>query len=98
MLPENLYKRRTNHNNTPPSVLLILTNCIVLAVLIQMFTSCDKINNFFWAIIALLALYNVYTIRRNREEYNKLNIIIYAASIIGMGLVFYYINSQPHNC
>lgn len=98
MLPENLYKRRKSHNNTPPSVLLIFTNCIVLAVLIQMFTSCDKINNFFWAAIAVLALYNAYTIRRNREEYNKLNTIIYVASIIGMGLVFYYINSQPHNC
>lgn len=98
MLPEELYKRRKSHDNTPPGVLLIITNCIVLAILIQMFTSCDRINNFFWAAIALLALYNAYTIKRNREEYNKLNTIIYIVSIIGMCLVFYYVNSQPHNC
>ncbi|MES2064066.1 MAG: hypothetical protein V4456_19235 [Bacteroidota bacterium] len=98
MLPDNLYKRRRNHNNTPPSLLLIFTNCIVLAVLIQMFIGCSTINNFFWIAIGVLALYNVYTIRRNREEYNTLNIIIYVASILFMVFLFYYFSHQPHKC
>ncbi len=98
MLPEGLYKRRRNHNNTPPTVLLILTNCIVLAVLIQLFTGCRTINNFFWVAIAGLALYNVYNIRRNREEFNKLNIIVYVVSILLMIFLFYYYSNQPHNC
>ena len=98
MLPENLYKRRKSHNNTPPSVLLIITNCVILAVLMSLFATCDRVNNFFWVAIALLAVYNVYTVRRNHEEYNRLNIIIYVASIIGMCLVFYYMSRQPHNC
>ncbi|TSD63934.1 hypothetical protein FFF34_015315 [Inquilinus sp. KBS0705] len=97
MLPENLYKRRRAHNNTPQSVLLILTNCIVLAVLIQMFTGCS-INNFFWIALGVLALYNAYTIRRNREEYNRLNIIIYIASIVLMAFLFYYFSTHSGNC
>ncbi|MBB3969843.1 hypothetical protein [Mucilaginibacter phyllosphaerae] len=98
MLPEGLYKRRRNHNNTPPSLLLVLTNCIVLAVLIQLFTGCRTINNFFWAAIGILALYNVYTIRRNCEEYNKLNILIYILSLLFMVFLFFYFSNQPHRC
>jgi 4-hydroxybenzoate polyprenyltransferase len=98
MLPEEIYKRRRNHNNTPPSLLLIFTNCIVMAVLIQIFTGCNSINNFFWIAIGVLALYNVYTIRRNREEYNMLNIIMYIASILFMAFLFYYLSHQPHKC
>ncbi|OOQ58567.1 hypothetical protein [Mucilaginibacter pedocola] len=98
MIPENLYKRRRQHDNTPPQLLLIVTNCIVLAVLISLFSTCDKINNIFWAALAILALYNAYTIRINRELYNRLHVIVYVVSIIGMALVFYYINKHPHNC
>jgi threonine/homoserine efflux transporter RhtA len=98
MLPENLYKRRRNHNNTPPLVLLILTNCIVFALLIQFFAACDKVNNFFWAALAVLAFYNLYTIRRNPDEHNRLNIIIYSVSIVGMIVTFYFMSKQPHNC
>ena len=98
MLPEGLYKRRRNHNNTPPTVLLVLTNCIVLALLIQAFTGCNSINNFFWVAIAALALYNVYSIRRNREVYNRMNVIIYVLSIAFMVFLFFYFSSQPQNC
>jgi hypothetical protein len=97
MLPENLYKRRRGHNNTPPSVLLILTNCIVLAVLIQMFTGCST-NNFLWVSLGVLALYNVYTIRRNREEYNKLNVIVYVISVLLMAFFLYYFSTHTGNC
>ena len=98
MIPEEIYKRRRNHNNTPTSVMLIITNSIILAFLIQIFTGCNHINNFFWVLFGLLALYNAYTIRRNREEYNTLNIVIYIISIAFMVYLFYYFHSQPHNC
>ena len=97
MLPEGLYKRR-RHHTTPPTVLLIFTNCIVLFLLIQLFTGCATINNFFWAAIAALALYNLYQIRRNPDEYNKLNVILYVVSIVLMAGLFFYFSSQPHNC
>ena len=98
MIPEEIYKRRRSHDNTPASVMLIITNCIILALLIQMFIGCDHINNFFWVSVGLLALYNAYTIRRNREQYTRLNVIIYVASVAFMVFLFYYFNSQPHNC
>jgi dipeptide/tripeptide permease len=98
MIPEEIFKRRKNHNNTPPTVLLILTNCIVMALLVQAFTGCNFINNFFWVATAVLALYNVYTIRRNREEYNRVNVIIYVCSLAFMAFLFFYYTSQPHNC
>lgn len=98
MIPEELYKRRKAHNNTPPSVILLITNFIIVALLIQAFTGCNHINNFFWVVVGVLALYNAYTIRRNREEYNRLNIIIYVLSIAFMVFLFFYFDSQPHNC
>jgi len=98
MIPEELYKRRRAHNNTPTSVMLILTNCIVLAVLLSMFSLCNTINNFFWVALAVLALYNAYDIRRNREEYQRLNIIIYAVSIILMAFLLYYMSTHSTNC
>jgi len=98
MLPEELYKRRRNHNNTPQSLLLIITNCVVLAVLIQLYTRCTPINTFFWIVIGVLAIYNFFTIRRNREEYNKLNILIYILSLLFMAFLFVYFSNQPHNC
>ncbi|MBD1394071.1 hypothetical protein [Mucilaginibacter glaciei] len=97
MLPEGLYKRR-KHHTTPPTVLLIFTNMIVAAVLIQLFTGCTGINNFFWAAIVLLGVYNVYEIRRNPDEYSKLNIGLYVVSIIFMIGLFFYFSNQPHNC
>ena len=98
MIPEEIYKRRRNHNNTPPSILLIITNIIVLAVLIQVFTGCRVINNFFWVAIAVLALYNIYTIRKNREEYNRLSIIVYVGSLLFMVFLFYYFSTHSVNC
>lgn len=98
MLPDNLYKRRRQHNNTPPTILLVLTNAIVFVLMIQAFTTCDGVNNFFWAALAVLALYNVYTIRRNTEEYTRVNIIVYTLSIAVMILVFFYLDARPGNC
>lgn len=86
MIPEEIYKRRRRHNNTPPSILLIITNYMVCCVL---FTMADKINWFFGVVLILLAVYNFFTIRRNREDYNKANIIAYVISLTGLMLLYF---------
>ena len=89
MIPQEVFKRRQRHNNTPQSILLILANFIVVFADATLFTNQGNINWFFWVVIALLAAYNVYTIRRNREEFNKITLIIYIASLVVLaGAVF----------
>ncbi|WP_295673943.1 hypothetical protein [uncultured Mucilaginibacter sp.] len=92
MIPEELFKRRPRHNNTPDSTLLILTNFIVIAISTALFTSKTEIYTFFWVVVALLALYNFYTIRRNREEFGtKVVLFSYIAStalLVGLFFLF----------
>jgi len=85
MLPDDLYKRR--HYGTPQSILLILTNYTVFAVFATIFAT-GKINWFFWVVIGLLALYNFFNIRKDREEYTRVRIIAYIVSILVMVLMF----------
>jgi len=85
MIPEELYKRRRRHDNTPASMVLIITNYIVATIL---FTSVSATSWFFYVVLAGLAFYNYYTIRRNLEEYTRINIIAY---VVGWaGIVFLY--------
>ncbi|MDR3694095.1 hypothetical protein [Mucilaginibacter sp.] len=90
MIPEELFKRRPRHNNTPDSTLLILTNFIVIAISTALFTSKTEIYAFFWVVAGLLALYNFYTIRRNREEFGtKVVLISYIASTALLVVLFF---------
>ncbi|RYZ96734.1 MAG: hypothetical protein EOP47_23240 [Sphingobacteriaceae bacterium] len=98
MIPEELYRRRRNHNNTPESVLLIIANYIVFAIATQLFAMCTRINGFFWIVLGLLALYNFYIIRKNREEYDRIRIIAYVLSLIGMALLFFVFRSKATPC
>ncbi|RCH54615.1 hypothetical protein DJ568_12410 [Mucilaginibacter hurinus] len=98
MIPEELYKRRRRHNNTPESTLLIIANYIVAAVGIQLFAMCQKINWFFWVVIGCLALYNFFTIRKNREEYDKVHIYAYVASLMGLVLLFILLRLRATPC
>ena len=98
MLPKEVFNRRRTHNNTPESVMLIFVNYIVMAVAVQAFALCDKIGWFFWAIVAGLALYNFFSIRRNYEQYNKPAIIAYAISIASIIGLFLFFRLRPHNC
>jgi hypothetical protein len=82
MIPEELYKRRRNHNNTPKSLLLIIANYIVILLGTSLFITCNKINAFFWVIVAGLAIYNYFDIRRYRDEYNKITTIAYIVSVV----------------
>ena len=95
MIPEELYKRRRRHDNTPTYIILIITNYIVLSVFTSFAVSCGKVHWFFWLVTGLLALYNFFSIRRNREEYTKPIIIAYLASLLIIaGVLFYWITSS----
>jgi len=90
MIPEEVFKRRRNHNNTPEAILLIIANFIVTALAITLFTSKDSISWFFWVVEGVLAMYNYFTIRRNREEFeNKGTLISYVVSLALLVLVFF---------
>jgi len=91
MATGGLFNRRRKHNNTPKSVLLIFSNFVVVLVSSTLFTSCNHINSFFWVIVAGLGVYNYFTIRRFRDEYDKITVISYVISmvvLIGLFLIF----------
>ena len=90
MIPEELYKRRHRHDNTPSYITLIIANYIVLFVSTSLLASCNSIHWFFWVISGFLAVYNFYTIRRNLEEYTKAIIIVYLASMVILAAVLFY--------
>ena len=96
MGPNDLFKRR--HYGTPQSMLLIVTNYAVFAVCASIFMGCNKISWVFWAAMGLLALYNFFNIRKDREEYNRIRIIAYVISIILMGVMFALFKSKAQNC
>jgi hypothetical protein len=96
MLPEEVFKRRRRHNNTPESVLLIIANYIVISLSITLFTDKNHISWFFWVVAGLLATYNFFTIRKNHEEFTRPIIIAYTISVIVLvGVFFLFIGRNP---
>jgi hypothetical protein len=98
VLPDEVYKRRRNHNNTPESITLIIANYIVAAVALQLFANCSKIGTFFWVTLGALALYNIFNLRKYREDYGKAQIIAYVISIAGLVLLFFLFRSHGQSC
>lgn len=96
MLPEEVYKRR--HYGTPQSFFLIIANYVVMVLAMEFFAQCTKINPFFWITLGLLAAYNFYKIRREREEYSKPHIIAYVVSLAGLILLFFVLRSSAQPC
>jgi nicotinamide riboside transporter PnuC len=94
MLPDEVFKRRPRHNNTPASTLLIIVNFIVLSLGMTLFVTKDHIQWFFWVILGVLAVYNFFTIRRNLEDFSKIVIISYVASIVVMAVLFFLLKGQ----
>ena len=94
MIPEEVFKRRRRHNNTPESILLIIANFIVVSTSLALFTTKHHVGWFFWVIIGCLALYNFFTIRRNREEYNRITVISYIISMIVLCLLFFILKGN----
>jgi len=95
-LPEEIYKRR--HYGTPESMSLIIANYVVMAVSIEIWAMGCKINWFFWVATGLLALYNYYIIRKNREEFDRKTIIAYLCSIAGLLLMFFLFRIKAEAC
>jgi len=94
MLPDEVYKRRPNHNNTPESITLIIANFIVFAVATQLFVSATKIGTFFWVVVGALAVYNFFNIRKYREDYNKAQVIAYILSLVIMAIFFFVMRGR----
>jgi hypothetical protein len=89
LIPEEIYKRK--HYGTPQSALLIVSNYTVFAFAVSVFAAGKTINWFFWVAMGLLAIYNVFNIRKDREEYTRTRIIAYVLSLltlVGMFLLF----------
>jgi nicotinamide riboside transporter PnuC len=90
MIPEEVFKRRPRHNNTPESILLIIANFIVVAVAESLFVNKHHVSWFFWVVTGLLAVYNFFTIRKYREGFNKLTVISYVLSVAILIAVFFF--------
>lgn len=96
MLPDEVYKRR--HFGTPQSFFLITVNYVVLILAVQVWANCTKIQSYFWITLGLLALYNVYSIRRNREDYDRMRYIAYAVSLVGLVIMFFAFRLKAQTC
>ncbi len=96
MIPEEIYKRR--HFGTPQSVSLIVTNYIVTIIAIEAFAMCLKINWFFWVAIGLLAVYNIFQIRKNLEVFDRKNLIVYGISLMLLLAVFFLLRIKAQPC
>ena len=94
MLPDEVYKRRPNHNNTPESITLIIANFIVFAAATQLFVTCNKISTPFWVIVGALAVYNFFNVRKYREDYGKGQIIAYVLSLAIMVIFFFVMRGR----
>ena len=86
MEPHQVFKRR--HYGTPESFTLITTNYIIVSLGLAICTSHHKIHRFFWVILGLLAVFNVFSLRRNWSEYDKVGIIAYVIGTAGLSLLF----------
>jgi uncharacterized SAM-binding protein YcdF (DUF218 family) len=96
MLPEEVFKRR--HYNTPESFFLITANYVTVALAIEFWAMCPKVDWFFWVVIGLLVVYNVYKVHREREMYDKVRIISYAISVVGLFLLFFILRAGNLHC
>jgi hypothetical protein len=71
---------------------------VVFAISTQLFAMCTKINTFFWVILGVLAVYNFFTIRKNREEYDRVHTIAYILSVAGLVLLFFVFRTKATPC
>jgi hypothetical protein len=95
--PQSMFKDR--HYSLQALISLVTANYIVFALAVQICVNCTRVHWFFWVILAGLAWYNYYTIRRNREEFEeKKTQIIYGASLVGMGLLYYLLGVVALHC
>ncbi|HVW94749.1 MAG TPA: hypothetical protein VHA56_02105 [Mucilaginibacter sp.] len=94
LIPKEVFEPRRQHRQTPEAIKLIIVNFVVVSVGETLFFSPGHINWFFWVAIALLGLYNFFSLRRNLEVYSKTDKITFVVSmavlVVLTGLVYYY--------
>ena len=81
LIPDEVFKRRRQHNNTPESIKLIIANFIVVSIADTLFIEHHHINWFFWVVIGILAVYNFFSVRKNLEVYSRVDLISYISSL-----------------
>lgn len=96
MIPEEIFKRR--HFGTPEAVSIITTNYVVTIIAIEVFATCTHIKWFFWLVIGLLAVYNVFQIRKNIEAFDRKNLVVYGISIVLLLAVFFLLRTKAQPC
>jgi hypothetical protein len=95
--PENLFRDRNYSQQSLVS--LITANYIVFAIAVQASVNCERVHWFLWVALAGLAWYNYYIIKRNTEEFaEKKTQLIYAGSILGLGLLYYLLGVVGLHC
>jgi hypothetical protein len=95
--PETIFRDRNYSQQALVS--LITANYIVFAIGVQATVNCERVHWAFWLVIAGLAIYNYFTIKRNTDEFaEKRTQIIYGISIIGMGLLYYLLGVVALHC
>ncbi len=87
-----VFKRK--HYGTPQSTMLIIVNYVVFAVILAITDA--SAGWFFWIAMALLARYNYFNIRKDREEYSKIRIIAYVISVVVMVALFFVFRFANH--
>ncbi|MVN19997.1 hypothetical protein [Mucilaginibacter arboris] len=96
MIPEEIYKRR--HFGTPESVSLIVINYIVTVISIEAFAMCTHIKWFFWVVMGLLAIYNIFQVRKNLEVFDRKNLLVYGFSLVLLLVVFFLLRTKAQPC
>ena len=64
-----IFRRR--HFDNPAVFNILITNYIVAAFGLVIFDSNHHVNWFFWVVMGVLGVYNVFSLYKNREELNK---------------------------
>lgn len=96
MIPEEIFKRR--HFGMPVLITLIWTNYIVMIINTYIFAMCTQIKWYFWVVLGLLAVYNFYQINRNRENFDRKNLLAYGISLVLLLVVFFLLRTKAQPC
>jgi len=82
-----IFQRR--HFGNPQIFNIIVTNYAVVFFGLSIFDSSHHhIHWFFWVVMGLLAVYNVFMIYKHREEITLFSIIAYVIGLAGLPLIF----------
>ncbi|MGI4021714.1 MAG: hypothetical protein ACRYFA_09430 [Janthinobacterium lividum] len=96
MIPKEIFERR--HFGTPASIKLIWTNFIVIILNTYAFVMCTQVKWYFWLVLGALAIYNFYFIQKNRDTFDRKNLIVYGISLILLLVVFFLLRTQARPC